>query len=208
MKKILTSIITFILVLTLALPSVSAKESQVFDDVPTTHPNFKDINYLVEQSVIEKGSKYRPTDFITREEAIVMIAKAVGLDGTPRETKFDDVPKSNANSGYIQSAVDAEIIFGMKEYEFVPKLHVTRLQMSLMLIRAFKLPLEERLEDGKRLFKDVSSHQFGANFIQSIVDAGITTGYADGTFKPSNPVTRAHMAAFLARTMKHVEDNI
>lgn len=207
MKKIIASIITFILVIAFALPGVSAKETQVFEDVPTTHPNFNDINYLVEHGVIEKGGKYRPADMITREEAIVMIAKAVGLDGTPRETKFDDVPKSNVNSGYIQSAVDAGIIYGMREYEFVPKNPLNRLQMSLMLIRAFKLPLEDRVPEGTRLFKDVSSSDFGANFVQSIVRAGITNGYPDGTFKPYTGLTRAHMAAFLTRTMKYVEDN-
>lgn len=208
MKKIFTSIITCILVLTLALPSVSAKETQVFDDVPTTHPNFKDINYLVENGVLEKGGKYRPTDFITREEAIVMIAKAVGLDGTPQETKFDDVEKNNKNTGYIQSAVDAGIIYGVTSYEFKPNNKLTRLQMSVMLVRAFKLPVEDNNREEVRLFKDVSTFSSFGYFIQSIVKAGITTGYSDGTFKPSNPLTRAHMAAFLARAMQYTENNI
>lgn len=208
MKKILTSIITLIIVLTLALPGVSAQETQVFDDVPTTHPNYKDINYLVENGVLDKGGKYRPNDFITREEAIVMIAKAVGLDGTPRETKFDDVEKNSKNIGYIQSAVDAGIIYGVTSYEFKPNNKLTRLQMSVMLVRAFKLPVEDHYREEVRLFKDVSTFSSFGYYIESIVKAGITNGYSDGTFKPFNPLTRAHMAAFLARTMKHVEDNI
>ncbi|MGN4124844.1 S-layer homology domain-containing protein [Lysinibacillus sphaericus] len=206
MKK-LASIFTFALVIALSLTGASAKETQLFEDVPTTHPNFNDINYLVEQGVLEKDGKYRPADMITREEAIVMIAKAVGLDGTPRETKFDDVPKNNKNNGYIQSAVDAGIIYGVTTYEFKPNNNLTRLQMSLMLIRAFKLPLEEKVAEGTRLFKDVSSNDFGANFVQSIVRAGITTGYSDGTFKPYTGLTRSHMAAFLSRAMKYVENN-
>ncbi|MFJ8103081.1 S-layer homology domain-containing protein [Lysinibacillus sp. NPDC096212] len=206
MKKILIPIITSILVLTLVLPGVSAKEIQVFDDVPSTHPNFKDISYLVETGIIEQGGKYRPAELITREEAIVMIAKAVGLDGTPRETKFDDVPKSNINSGYIQSAVEAEIIYGSTPYDFMPKAPLTRMQMSVILVRAFQLPLDE-VPIGTRLFKDVDYLIYGAPFIQSIVKLGITNGYPDGNFKPHNALTRAHMAAFLARTMKYVENN-
>jgi len=207
MKKILTSIITFILVLTLALPGVSAQETQVFDDVPTNHPNFKDINYLVENGVLEKGGKYRPADFITREEAIVMIAKAIGLEGTPRETKFDDVQKSNVNSGYIQSAVEAGIVTGPTPFDFKPKANLTRMQMSVILVKAFQLPLEE-VSIGTRLFKDVDELMYGTPYVQSIVKIGITNGYPDGKFKPHNSLTRAHMAAFLARTMKHVENNI
>ncbi|WP_053484094.1 S-layer homology domain-containing protein [Lysinibacillus sp. FJAT-14745] len=206
MKKIITSIITFILVISFVLPGASAKETQVFEDVPTTHPNFNDINYLVEHGVLEKGGKYRLTDMITREEAIVMIAKAVGLDGTPRETKFDDVPKSNINSGYIQSAVEAEIIYGSTPYDFMPKAPLTRMQMSVILVRAFQLPLDE-VPIGTRLFKDVDYLIYGAPFIQSIVKLGITNGYPDGNFKPHNALTRAHMAAFLSRAMKYVEDN-
>lgn len=206
MEKILTSIITIILVLGLALPNVSAKESQIFDDVPTTHPNFKDINYLVENSVLDKGGKYRPTDLITREEAVVMIAKTIGLDGTPRETKFEDVPKSNKNSGYIQSAVDASIIYGVTEFEFAPNKNLTRVQMATILVRTFKLPFEETKKE-TRTFKDVALTTYGVDFIESVVKVGITTGYVDGTFKPYNHLTRAHMAAFLARTMKYIEDN-
>lgn len=206
MKKLIASIFTFVLVVSLALTGASAKETQIFEDVPTTHPNFNDINYLVEHGVLEKGDKYRPAEMITREEAIVMIAKAVGLDGTPQETKFDDVPKSNINSGYIQSAVEAEIIIGSTPYDFMPKAPLTRMQMSVILVRAFQLPLDE-VPVGTRLFKDVDYLIYGAPFIQSIVKLGITNGYPDGKFKPHNALTRAHMAAFLTRTMKYVENN-
>lgn len=207
MKKIITSIITLILVLTLALPGVSAQETQVFDDVPTNHPNFKDINYLVEKGILSQGGKYRPSDLITREEAVVMVAKAIGLDGTPRETKFDDVQKSNVNSGYIQSVVEAGIVTGPTPFDFKPKANLTRMQMSVILVKAFQLPLEEA-PIGTRLFKDVDELMYGTPYVQSIVKIGITNGYPDGKFKPHNPLTRGHMAAFLARTMKHVEDNI
>lgn len=71
-------------------------------------------------------------------------------------TKFKDVPKSNVNSGYIQSAVDAGIIYGVTSYEFKPNNKLTRLQMSVMLTRAFKLPIEDNREE-IRLFKDVST---------------------------------------------------
>jgi hypothetical protein len=48
-------------------------------------------------------------------------------------------------------------------------------------------------------FPDVSAgHQF-FNEICWMVDAGITQGYLDGTFRPSSPVTRQAMAAFLLR---------
>ncbi|OWY61537.1 hypothetical protein B7486_63275, partial [cyanobacterium TDX16] len=48
-------------------------------------------------------------------------------------------------------------------------------------------------------FPDVSpSHPFFEE-IAWLVDAGIADGYADGRFKPSAPITRQAMAAFLFR---------
>jgi hypothetical protein len=48
-------------------------------------------------------------------------------------------------------------------------------------------------------FVDVGpSHPFRTE-IDAIVEAGITTGYEDGTYRPSAPVTRGAMAAFMER---------
>lgn len=49
-------------------------------------------------------------------------------------------------------------------------------------------------------FSDVpTSHPFH-NDISAIAGAGITTGFSDGTYRPSEPVTRQAMAAFLRRS--------
>lgn len=48
-------------------------------------------------------------------------------------------------------------------------------------------------------FADVPSRYWAYDQIAAAVDAGITTGYADGTFQPTANVTNAHFAAFLAR---------
>src|SRR5690606_30281424 len=48
-------------------------------------------------------------------------------------------------------------------------------------------------------FSDVPpSHPFITE-IEWLIDNGITQGYSDGTFRPSDPVTRQAMAAFLYR---------
>jgi hypothetical protein len=48
-------------------------------------------------------------------------------------------------------------------------------------------------------FTDVGSGHPFANEIYAIRDAGITTGYNDGTYRPGDPVTRGAMAAFMGR---------
>ena len=52
------------------------------------------------------------------------------------------------------------------------------------------------------LFPDVKSTDWFYPYVKAIYDAGITKGYPDGTYRPFNLVTRAQMAAFIARAIK------
>lgn len=54
------------------------------------------------------------------------------------------------------------------------------------------LPVEEKV------FKDVKGH-WAEKYICDAAAKGIVNGYEDGTFKPDKPVTRAEVAAMLAR---------
>ncbi|WP_339298832.1 S-layer homology domain-containing protein [Paenibacillus sp. FSL R5-0623] len=48
-------------------------------------------------------------------------------------------------------------------------------------------------------FKDVPSTHWASSAINSAVEQGYFKGYAEGTFKPSSPVTKAEMASILGR---------
>nr|WP_106779819.1 S-layer homology domain-containing protein [Lysinibacillus timonensis] len=196
MKKVITIIIALILSLPL-LPLRETFANQVFEDVPATHDYYDEIMYLLDKNVINEAEKYGLNDIVTREEVAVMVSKAVGLDGTPRETNFSDVLKSNPNSGYIQSAYEKGVLGGYPDGTFKPNQKVTRGQMAVFIANAFDLP------DGVQVFKDVKQGQTGYDQIKKLVAAGITSGYADGTFKPANHLTRAHISLFLVKAMKY-----
>jgi len=48
-------------------------------------------------------------------------------------------------------------------------------------------------------FSDVPYDHWAYVYIQGIYNAGLSTGYPDGTYRPGKPVTRAEMAVFLQR---------
>ena len=58
---------------------------------------------------------FRPNDTVTRAQAAIMIGRALGLDGEPRNTKFNDVTSTVTGSGYIASAVEKGIISGFTD---------------------------------------------------------------------------------------------
>ena len=197
MKKLYSIIVAFMLVVAIVLPA-KVEATQVFSDVPVTHANYGDIMYLLDKGVIKTASKYGVNEVVTREEVAVMVAKAVGLDGaTPTDTKFSDVKKSNKNSGYIQAAVNAGIVNGYGDNTFKPNQKVTRGHMAAFIARAFELPA------GNKTFKDVPANHTAYEAVKKLAAANITTGYGDGTFKPENSLTRAHISAFLARAMRY-----
>jgi hypothetical protein len=49
-------------------------------------------------------------------------------------------------------------------------------------------------------FDDIAGNTH-ADAIRAIAEEGVTTGYGDGTFRPSNPVTRGQMATFLTNAL-------
>ena len=76
---------------------------------------------------------------------------------------------------------------------------VTRAQMAAFLVRAVEgEPPANYCATGSP-FSDVSPSSFFCKYIKRLFELGITTGYSDGTYRPNNTVTRAQMAAFLAR---------
>ena len=54
-------------------------------------------------------------------------------------------------------------------------------------------------------FKDVKPSHWSYEFVGQAAGFGIMKGYADGTFKPNNKLTRVHVTSMLARTLNLTE---
>lgn len=194
MRKLLALIL--VVVLTVSSFSMSRVSAAGFSDVPTNHGFYTEIMYLVDRGVISQTGAFGVDQKVTREEVAVMVSKAVGLSGGKTKTPFKDVPSTSASSGYIKSAVDAGVLSGFTDGTFRPKQIVNRGEMAIFLAKAFKLTTESTTK-----FKDMSSSMASYSSVKKIVQAKITTGYSDGTFRPTQTLTRGQISAFLARAM-------
>lgn len=73
----------------------------------------------------------------------------------------------------------------------------------------FKAMVQKELNGGVGVASDVSKDHWAANSIAKAIDSGIIKGYADGTFKPNNNVTRAELAVILDRAgLTNVTDRL
>ncbi|WP_298830048.1 S-layer homology domain-containing protein [uncultured Planococcus sp.] len=194
MKKILMFMLATVLLLSL-VPMNNA-EAATYSDVPVNHRFYDDIAYLYENDVVGYNSRYGVDKKLTREEAAVMLSKALKLDGTQANTKFKDVDASSPWSGYINSAVKAGIITGFPDGTYRPKEIMDRGQMAIVMARAFNLTTEST-----KTFKDVGPNMAAYSYVKRIVHANITLGYPDGTYRPTEKLTKGQMSAFLARAL-------
>lgn len=96
----------------------------------------------------------------------------------------------------IRWLVESGRAAGFSDATFRPSDPVTRGQMATMLATTLGL------EPSDSRFVDVAPGSTHHPAISAIAAAGITSGYPDGSFRPSAPVRRAHLAAFLATALE------
>ena len=84
---------------------------------------------------------------------------------------------------------------GFPDGTFRPHSKLTRAEAVLLIARALQLDVADKETE----FEDVSEKSKAAGHIAAAVKAGIISGYPDGTFRPSVPMTRAEMAIVLTR---------
>lgn len=122
-------------------------------------------------------------------------ATEFGLVLKPRPQPFADVDPE----AYYADAVGWAQLFGIttgtSATTFSPNQVVTRAQMATFLHRFAGTP-EPTTNHG---FSDVPAGSYFDEAVSWLKESGITTGTSDTTFSPSDPVTRAQMAAFLWR---------
>lgn len=145
------------------------------------------------RGIIEgNGGLFRPGDPVSRGAAAKIVAGALGLAERPGTSRFSDTG-GNVFEGWINAAVDAGILSGFSDGTFRPALNLTRAQVATLLANALRLTPRNGDE-----FSDVGGPPHGPN-IYGLVDAAITVGFDDGTYRPALNVSRGQLATFLVR---------
>ncbi|MCM3629584.1 Ig-like domain-containing protein [Paenibacillus glycanilyticus] len=89
-------------------------------------------------------------------------------------------------------------ILGFPDGKFKPSQKLTRAELAAIIARL----LNGGSTTLKADFKDVPSTQWASGYIRIVTDSGIFKGFADGTFRPNQPVTREELATVMVRYLK------
>ncbi|GAA0136305.1 hypothetical protein YSY43_31460 [Paenibacillus sp. YSY-4.3] len=121
-----------------------------------------------------------------------------GIPSKPSSITLTDTAGHWAEA-HIQEAVARGIVNGYPDGSFKPNGAVTRAEFAVMLTKGLKL--NEREEAASELnFSDRDNiRPWAQNALALALQAGIISGYEDGSFRPSREVSRAEMMSMLAR---------
>lgn len=139
---------------------------------------------------------FKPNGYITREEAVTMIGRALHLDGEERITDFTDVKPDSFGSGYIAAASEQGFISGYPNQTFEPKSLINRGDVALVIQQAFHVP-----SSNKQMFQDVKREKYYFEAVNALSGSKIIGGYPDGNFSPEQKITRAEFSIVLAKAL-------
>ncbi|TBL81816.1 S-layer homology domain-containing protein [Paenibacillus thalictri] len=166
----------------------------------------------------EDGS-FKPRQTITRIEAITAAVRLMGLRDQAEsqaemnsQLNFKDADKVKSKYpwavGYVAVALENDL-FTETEDSVQPEKEADRLWATTLLVKALKLQDEAKAKMGTKLtFKDANKIPAGSvGYVAEAIDKKLVDGYEDNTFRPSQPVTRAELAALLDRTGSQLPGN-
>lgn len=200
-KKRIASAVLGAAVLISSLPFAAAAAG--FSDVPSNAWYKTAVNSLSEQKIISGtgGSKFSPEESLTRAAFVTMLAKTVLTEDELAQYKFKgsftDVNEQNWANPYVNWASEVGVASGYEDNTFRPNQDVTRQEMAILVhnfARAYGR--EMNAVNQKGTFKDNKQiASYAAASVTACQQAGVISGYTDGSFRPNGSATRAEAAA-------------
>jgi len=135
----------------------------------------------------------------TTSDSIVRSADEIGVDCNDAQPHpFADIPSTHYSYGPAGCIYQLGVTTGTGSSTYAPGNAVTRAQMAAFLARFYTIVTGLECQ-GNTPFVDVPSGAYYTEAVGCIYQLGITTGTSATTYAPGMVVTRAQMAAFLAR---------
>ncbi|XID91506.1 discoidin domain-containing protein [Paenibacillaceae bacterium WGS1546] len=132
--------------------------------------------------------------------AVMAVGEKKDESGEPNAPapSFTDIAGHWAKSA-ILSAAGMKLVSGYPDGTFKPNAAITRAEFTVMLANALKL---EGTGSATAFTDEAKIGGWAKQAIANAVEAGIVSGYADGSIRPNALITRAEMTAMIARALK------
>ena len=147
---------------------------------------------------------FRPDNKVTRAEAATiffrLLKEDVRNDNLRTDNSFSDVSRGNWYNTAVSTMSELEIITGYPNGTFAGEGNITRAEFAAICAR-----FSDENPYGDMIFSDVSGH-WAEEYITKAAVLGWINGYADGTFRPDEYITRAEAVTLVNRMLNRLPE--
>ena len=175
--------------------------SEAFDDVPAGYWAYADIVRLASAGMVSgvDARHFQPERPIDRAEFAALLTRVLSLPWPATAPAFHDVDASDWFYDPVVRAASSGLMVGVGPNAFGPFLHFTRQEAAVVSARATgELPL--KADPASVVFSDFSLvASWALSSVHEAAAKGIVAGFPDGSFRPTDSLSRAQAAALLGR---------
>ena len=141
----------------------------------------------------------RPNANVSRAETATIFFRLLKSDirdgNLTADNEFSDVSDGQWHNKAISTMAKLGIVKGRRADSFDPDASITRAEFAAICARFNTKPVEN-----SGSFSDISGH-WAEKYIERAATLGWIAGYSDGTFRPSNYITRAEAMTMINRVL-------
>ncbi|MBR5506285.1 MAG: S-layer homology domain-containing protein, partial [Clostridia bacterium] len=183
----------------------------VFIDVPSNYWAKDQIDYFAQQGIIDgyTDGSFKPEAGVTREEFCKLLVSTFKQPlETPNTPTFADVPENRWSYPYVE--VCREFLTGYANPfggapSFHPTEYATREDIAVALVRMMGFTDSDANNPNYAAYNFRDGGNISPNllaYVSIACERGLISGYPDGTFGPTQGITRAETVVLLNRATK------
>ena len=176
--------------------TVWEKGKMVSHSVDTTNDKYTD-GYKDNAFDILKATEWAQQPDGSYKRTVTRVCKYCGYEEDVVETKRDDVDDITAILlPALQANTDDHYsyLIGYSDGTVRPNGKITRAEVATIFFRLLDDDTRAKYWSSKNDFSDVSADKWYNNAVSTLSNMGVIGGYADGTFRPDAPISRAEFA--------------
>jgi len=157
------------------------------------------VRFMLAQGIISgyPDSTYRPNNPVTKFEAIMMISKASGFDGTAEQRLTWDKNVPDWMEECLDYAVDEGILTEDEADNLKGWEPAKRYEVAIWAARAMGVDVDDQAS----FLDNDEIPNFARPYVGGMFKHHFMVGYPGNKFQPNKPVTRAELAAVIYRIM-------
>jgi hypothetical protein len=172
-----------------------------FGDVGPSDYFYDAVKYLYCHGAVSgyDDGTFKPEAFVTRAQITKIVVLALGLPYyMPAQPTYEDVPPDNTFYEYIESYSHyaGTCVGGCSSFH--PYGDTTRGQLAKIIVLASCWPI---YMPPVPTFNDVPADSTFYQYIETAYNRGVISGYADGTFRPYNNITRGQVSKVVYKSV-------